>query len=88
MMPYRLIRRLLRPQGTTPFRLVHGKHCHLLVKLEHKAHWAVRTLNFDLKSVGEKRLLDLNEIDEIRLDAYESTVLYKKKTKNGTITHY
>ncbi|XP_057528973.1 uncharacterized protein LOC130807686 [Amaranthus tricolor] len=69
------------PIGTTPFRLVNGKHCHLLVELEHTAHWAVRALNFDLKSAGEKRLLDLNEIDEIRLNALESIVLSKEKTK-------
>ena len=37
--------------------------------------------NYDLKSAGEKRLLDFNEIDEIRLGAYESVVLYKEKTK-------
>ena len=46
------------------------------MELEHKAYWVVRALNYDLKSAGEKRLLDLNEIDEIRLDAYESVVLY------------
>ena len=51
------------------------------MELEHKAHWAVRVLNYDLKSAGGKRLLDFNEIDEIRLDVYESCVLYKEKTK-------
>ncbi|XP_057517961.1 uncharacterized protein LOC130798882 [Amaranthus tricolor] len=66
---------------TTPFRLVYRKHCHRPVELEHKAHWAVRTLNYDLKSAGEKRLLNLNEVDEIRLNVYESVVIYKEKTK-------
>ena len=51
------------------------------LELEHKAHWKVRAFNFDLMSAGEKRLLEFNDIDEIRLDAYESNVLYKKKTK-------
>ena len=51
------------------------------MELEHKADWVVRALNYDLKRAGEKRLLDLNEIDEIRQDAYESVVLYKEKTK-------
>ena len=69
------------PLGTTPFHLLYGKSYHLPVELEHKAAWANKLLNFDIKPAAERRLIQLNELDEIRHLAYESSKIYKEKTK-------
>nr|GEZ36024.1 reverse transcriptase domain-containing protein [Tanacetum cinerariifolium] len=69
------------PTGCTPYRLVYEKSCHLPLELEHKAYWALKHANFDLKTAGDHRQLQLNELNELRNQAYENSLIYKERTK-------
>ena len=69
------------PIGLSPFQMVYGKSCHLPVEMEHKAYWALKFLNFDEAASREQRRLQLLELEEMRLTAYESSKLYKERAK-------
>nr|GEY15303.1 reverse transcriptase domain-containing protein [Tanacetum cinerariifolium] len=67
--------------GCTPYSLVYGKACHLPLDLEPKAYRALKHANFDLKTVGDHRKLQLNELSELHDQAYENSFIYKERTK-------
>nr|GEU91572.1 reverse transcriptase domain-containing protein [Tanacetum cinerariifolium] len=69
------------PIGCTLYKLVYEKYCHLPIELEHKAYWALKHVDFDLKTVGDHRKLQHNELNELRDQAYENSLIYKEKTK-------
>ena len=65
----------------SPYRLVYGKACHFPVEIKYKAWWEVTKLNLDLGIAGLKRLMDINELEELRNDAYFNSKIAKDKLK-------
>jgi len=67
--------------GISPYRVVFGKACHLSVEIEQRVYWAVKGCNMTFDEVGMERKLQLQELKEIRLEAYENSKIYKEKVK-------
>ena len=49
--------------------------------IHHRAYWAIRTFNSDITQAGKQRLLQLNELEELRRESYESSIIYKERLK-------
>nr|GEU88835.1 reverse transcriptase domain-containing protein [Tanacetum cinerariifolium] len=81
MMYYGIFAAYKTPIGCTLYKLVYGKSCHLPIELEHRAYRALKHVIFDLKTAGDHQKLQLNELSELRDQAYENSVIYKESTK-------
>ena len=69
------------PIGMSPYRIVFGKMCHLPVGIENRSYLAVQQVNMDTKACEEERKLQLQELEELRLESFDSAMWYKEKTK-------
>nr|GEX88481.1 reverse transcriptase domain-containing protein [Tanacetum cinerariifolium] len=70
-----------KPIGCTPYKLVYEKACHLPIELEHKSYRALKHANFDLQTADDHCKVQLNELNKLRDQAYENSLIYKEKTK-------
>ncbi|XP_076907281.1 uncharacterized protein LOC143563673 [Bidens hawaiensis] len=69
------------PIGTTPFKLVYIKAFYLTFELELKSYYALKSSNLDLQFAGKNRFMQLHERNELRVEAYNNSRIYKERTK-------
>ncbi|KAJ9557741.1 hypothetical protein OSB04_012355 [Centaurea solstitialis] len=69
------------PIGSTPYRMLYGKACHLPFEFEHKALWALKKVYLDDITSGRESLINQHELEELRSLAYKNSRIYKEQCK-------
>jgi CDP-glycerol glycerophosphotransferase (TagB/SpsB family) len=72
----------------TLYQFVYGKAFHLPIELEHKAYWAIKEMNLDLDAAVVNRRIQISELEEMRLKAYENASIYKERIKRWCHTRF
>ncbi|KAJ9552611.1 hypothetical protein OSB04_016656 [Centaurea solstitialis] len=75
------------PIGSTPYRMLYGKACHLPFEFEYKALWALKKVHLNDIASGRERLISLHELEELRSLAYENSKIYKEQRKKWHDAH-
>ncbi|KAA3469574.1 Pol polyprotein [Gossypium australe] len=45
------------PLGMSPYKLIYGNNCHLLIELERKAYWTIKELNLDPELAKKRKTI-------------------------------
>ncbi|GJT42985.1 reverse transcriptase domain-containing protein [Tanacetum coccineum] len=69
------------PIGCTPYKLVYVKSCHLSIELEHKAYWALKHVNFDLKTAERTKKLHDSKIKNRIFNVGDRVLLFNSRLK-------
>ncbi|RDX80887.1 hypothetical protein CR513_38500, partial [Mucuna pruriens] len=66
----------------SPHWIVFGKACHLPVEIEHRAYWVIKKCNMAYDQANREWKLQLQELEELRLEAFENSWIHKEKVKH------